>query len=55
MTKPIDLGMDVLYYILIPVVTCYALNFAWEKISAYGASLWVEGNPDEFVLILNNG
>jgi hypothetical protein len=47
--------MDILYYILIPVVTCYALNFAWEKISVYGASLWVEGKADEFVLILNNG
>jgi hypothetical protein len=47
--------MDVLYYVLIPIVVCFALNFAWEKVSTFAATLWVEGRPDQWVLILNNG
>lgn len=37
------------------MMCCFGLKFSYEKVSGFAASLWVEGKPDEWVLILNNG
>ena len=50
-----DLIQTLIWYVAIPYVVIIALRMAVLKASAYVASLWVEGRPNEWVLLMRNG
>ena len=50
-----DLVQSLIWYVVVPYVVIVALRVAVLKASAYVASLWVEGAPNEWVLLMRNG
>lgn len=47
--------MALLKQFLIPVAVLFALKYVYTQVKSYADGLYVEGKPDEWVLILNNG
>jgi len=50
-----ELVQKALWNFAIPLALLYAAYYVYEAVTKYASSLWVEGGPNEWILVMRGG